>query len=566
MRRSVLVPFIVCELIAISSFHTLHADAAVSASSFTVDSPADLPDVRLDGLCLTSNGECTLRAALDEANNSPTPVAIRFAIPGLGLHTISPATVLPALTNPQAGITIDGFTQPGSRPNTDPQSDNALRTIEIAGGGPSGIDGIRITSSGNTIRGINIHGFRRSLWMQQPTSGNNSIVGNLVGLLPSGGFDPTNRLVPGSSCIVVQNGAHDNHIGTAGNANRNTISGCSHQGVAFYNGATTRNFVQNNIIGLDPTGTQRRQNQSHGVDINGFTSQTMVGGLAAGERNVISGNTQTGVEISHGTGTVDNAVVGNFIGTDTTGLVANLATRNNQHGVRLEGLPNCNNQPCALDEGNETITDNIIVNSAIAGVWIDKGVHDSVVARNWIGTMPNGIPAANAYALRIEAGSQRITVIYNIIANNQKGIQITPYGSMPTNTAASPTSAITVLMNVIDENGTNFPIDIAPFGVANDAYSGNASVNGDIRIPVLSAATSTSIAVSTCPGCLIELVTASGSSSYGGATATIGTAYADNTGHATIAFDQQSTPHIFSATATDSAGSTSEYARNLLIP
>ncbi|BCX13798.1 MAG: hypothetical protein KatS3mg085_330 [Candidatus Dojkabacteria bacterium] len=50
-------------------------------STFTVDSTSDEPDALLDGLCETALGECTLRAAIQEANNTPGFDIINFAIP-----------------------------------------------------------------------------------------------------------------------------------------------------------------------------------------------------------------------------------------------------------------------------------------------------------------------------------------------------------------------------------------------------------------------------------------------------------------------------------------------------
>ena len=84
-----------------------------------------------------------------------------------------------------------------------------------------------------------------------------------------------------------------------------------------------------------------------GVDINWSANGNVIGGTTAfQERNVISGNHHTGIEISHGTGTIGNQVVGNFIGTDPTGTGASAQTVNNVLGVRLEGKPDCGTNPC----------------------------------------------------------------------------------------------------------------------------------------------------------------------------------------------------------------------------
>src|SRR5204862_5845847 len=109
-------------------------------------------------------------------------------------------------------------------------------------------------------------------------------------------------------------GASYNHVGTPALADRNTISGCNHQGVALYNIGTDYNVIQNNIIGLDPTGTQRRAVISHGIDINTGSQHTLVGGSGPFEGNLVSGNNQEGVEISHNPYTLYNSIIGNRIG------------------------------------------------------------------------------------------------------------------------------------------------------------------------------------------------------------------------------------------------------------
>ena len=92
--------------------------AKVTAASvvFVVNSTTDRADVVADGTCQTPTpGECTLRAALNEADAiTGAPVLIQFAIPGNGVKRINVATRLPLIDNGTAGITIDGFTQPGT--------------------------------------------------------------------------------------------------------------------------------------------------------------------------------------------------------------------------------------------------------------------------------------------------------------------------------------------------------------------------------------------------------------------------------------------------------------------
>jgi hypothetical protein len=55
-------------------------------------------------------GSGSLRQAIIDANAAGG--TITFNIPGTGVHTISPLSVLPSLTN---SVIIDGYTQPGRR-------------------------------------------------------------------------------------------------------------------------------------------------------------------------------------------------------------------------------------------------------------------------------------------------------------------------------------------------------------------------------------------------------------------------------------------------------------------
>ena len=59
-----------------------------------------------------------------------TSDTINFNIPGTGVRTITPATVLPQITK---AVVIDGYTQPGASQNTLANGDNAVLLIELAG-------------------------------------------------------------------------------------------------------------------------------------------------------------------------------------------------------------------------------------------------------------------------------------------------------------------------------------------------------------------------------------------------------------------------------------------------
>ncbi|MEY2444483.1 MAG: hypothetical protein QOE00_1063 [Ilumatobacteraceae bacterium] len=541
-------------------------DVHAASVVFVVNSTGDGDDAAVDGACQTTTaGECTLRAALTEANAvGNAPVVIQFAIPGAGVKRIAVGTRLPLIDNTTYGITIDGFSQPGTAVNTDPLVDNAVRLIELVGTGGNGIDGLIFIGSNSAVRGLVVHGFRRDVRMTGKTAQFNQVTGNLIGLLPNGDLDPTYSGVNGAPCVDINNGASRNRIGMPGNATRNVIGGCYEKGVTFYNQFTWKNYVQNNLIGLDPTGTKRRGAQSMGIDINWSANGNIVGGTAFQERNVISGNLNSGVEISHGTGTINNQVVGNFIGTDPTGNSASAATANNQVGVRLEGKPDCGTVACPADESKETVTDNVIVNSGWGGILVDKGTHDSTIARNLIGRTLNGTVVGNGtFAVRLAAGVTHITVgPDNTVSGNHPGVQINPFGSDPKTTVSSTTRYNTITHNSIDvTNGLG--IDILPYGSVNQGGNGDPAVQERIDVPVLSVQ-GASVVAQTCSSCVVELFASNPpSGSFGPGSTYIATATANTSGAATFSQPATGWPAQITATATTPLGSTSEFAANI---
>src|SRR6476660_3236591 len=80
---------------------------------------------------INDTGTGSLRQAITDANSMGGGM-ITFNIPGTGIHTISPMTALPTITQT---VTIDGYTQPGSSANTNPPTMgiNAVLLIELNG-------------------------------------------------------------------------------------------------------------------------------------------------------------------------------------------------------------------------------------------------------------------------------------------------------------------------------------------------------------------------------------------------------------------------------------------------
>ncbi|GEM_PF-1765492 len=86
--------------------------AAASADTFTVDSVGDAPKTAVEPVCETAAGECTLRAAIEAADQETDFDTIAFdsaEFPGDLSGTIEPTSALPAITAP---TTVDGQCPP----------------------------------------------------------------------------------------------------------------------------------------------------------------------------------------------------------------------------------------------------------------------------------------------------------------------------------------------------------------------------------------------------------------------------------------------------------------------
>jgi hypothetical protein len=121
-----------------------------------------------------------------------------------------------------------------------------------------------------------------------------------------------------------------NLIGGSNPNDRNVISGNGSTGVQLYSADAKNNVVIGNFIGTDVAGQKAVANGKSGIAING-SAKNRIGGMIRGERNLISGNKEDGVVVN-GAGAVGNEIVNNLIGTDITG---SKAVANQWYGVEI---------------------------------------------------------------------------------------------------------------------------------------------------------------------------------------------------------------------------------------
>jgi CSLREA domain-containing protein len=393
VRRILLVLLIIPAVLGLTAL-------PAHALTFTVDSTADDDD----GTCLNSPlGDCTLREAINEANDTLLPDTINFNISGPGQHTIAvTGSPLPNITDP---VTIDGFSDPDDAGRIELDGTNAgagQLGLVVSGGG-----------NGTTIRGLVINDFGEGIRL---SVGGNTVQGNYIGTDETG-------LVAESNLVGMFVSGSGNQIGGTGAGQGNVISGNDNDGVGLPGASNT--VLEGNYIGLKADGSAALANGNQGVHIHGTSTNNTIGGTSAAARNVISGNSASGVAISSATNT-GNIIRGNYIGTKPNGTEA----LPNNTGVRIIAGSSNTIGGTAAGAGN-VISGNSSWGVSVARI-SDPGPSDITVQGNLIGTTASGNAALGNGSDGINIFDASNTVIgggaagaRNVISGNgQDGIDI----------------------------------------------------------------------------------------------------------------------------------------------
>jgi len=158
--------------------------------------------------------------------------------------------------------------------------------------------------SGNETNGVNFYG--------EDATGN-TVQGNLIGTDATG----TAALGNGESGIAIQNAAGENTVGGTDAAARNVLSGNTF-GILIGDLSVTGTRIQGNYIGTNATGDAVIPNAQTGILLWG--QNTVIGGSEDNAGNVISGNVFAGIDL--GGGSTGTTIQGNYIGLDATGSTA----------------------------------------------------------------------------------------------------------------------------------------------------------------------------------------------------------------------------------------------------
>ena len=345
------------------------------------------------------SGPGSLRQAILDATAGTGPDMIGFNISGGGVHTIRPASPLPALLHP---VAVDGTTQPGY---------TGQPLIELNGGaaGPDAL-GLILKGDNSAVKGLVINGFAHAA-IELTVGWTNTLTANYIGTDPTG-----TAAVPNGEGILLSFSSN-NILGGTTVADRNLIAGNLGSGIHVTSDVITQNnFIEGNYIGTDRSGTHALGNRT-GVELR--ESRNVVGGTAAGAGNLIAGN-DVGVAL-YNFGTV---LEGNRIGTDAAGTVP----LGNRIGVLLDSYP----AQQTVIGGTTAAARNIISGNSYAGVQITGSFASlNTVEGNYIGTDLAGAHAVgNGYGVLLSFGATSNVVggtaagARNLISGNATGVAV----------------------------------------------------------------------------------------------------------------------------------------------
>ena len=222
-------------------------------------------------------------------------------------------------------------------------------------------------------------------WSLSLTAVSNRILGNYIGTDAAG----TAAIGNGTGVFVDQTFGTVVGGSTAGAGN--LISGNAGHGVWLRGADTAASQVQGNLIGTAAGGVVGLGNSFEGVQIEGAPGNT-IGGTALGARNVISANGGQGVRIISA-GSMFNAVMGNYIGTNTAGS-ADLGNNGNGIFVSINASRNTIGGSLGTTPGGAcTGACNLISGNNQTGIQVFNSTSNTTVQGNFIGTNAAGTAA-----------------------------------------------------------------------------------------------------------------------------------------------------------------------------
>ncbi len=387
-----------------------------NAATLVVNSVEDAPDQAIDGVCLTAAGECTLRAAIEEANATAAADTIEFQIALSGIVNINLSTMLPVITNP---VHIDARTQPGYTGTPliaiggSGISGDGRGLLVSSPSGPSELSGLVMRyfsnaaatfSTTTTVRSsvfvdnnIGIEALAAGSKIGEMGAGNafyrNSFagvfVGTNIGISISG-----NNIGPTENGVISVGGNGYGVLIRSGEAEifNNVISG---NGIGVALEFQGRGHIHDNLIGTDASGTALLgAKQSRGVQLRGSQDNLV-------EHNTIA-NCMWGVEVW---GELRATVRGNYLGTTSAGT----GSLGNDIGVYIHNNATMNTI------GGPTLADRNVIVGSMTGIQVEDSVNNAILG-NLIGRDITNAPQPNMRGASLSDGATLVSG--NVIASN----------------------------------------------------------------------------------------------------------------------------------------------------
>lgn len=468
------------------------------------------------------------------------------------------------LSNNEYGlqITADGAVVTGNDIGTDPTGTQS-RGNNLAGINLTDAGGVTIGGTTAAARNIVSGNFGDGIDLTDTGPGD-VILGNYIGLDASGSTAvPIVNSLPGNEGDGITISASTDGdttavtVGGTSAADANVISSNQADGILIE--SASGNIIEGNLIGTDTSGENAIGSQGNGIDLEGETSNTTIGGSGSAG-NLISGDAGDGIYFGTDSSTTGNVVAGNKIGTDLTGTTA---------------IPN--------DGNGVTATYNVIIGTSGAGNIISgndgNGVElddsGNVLSFNAIGAQANTYGAA-----ALGNGLDGVLVLgnNNTIGSPTSGNSIAYNGDIGVAVGLSAAD-VTAIDNAIRGNNIylngGLGIDLGSDGVTmNHPTNPTPGPNNFQNFPVLTAVT-LSGDVATITGTLssapnstyyIDFFTSQiwDPTHYGEGQKYLGsiTVTTDASGNASFTATMSGVPSgfdYFASTATDSNGNTSEF-------
>ncbi|MDT7807412.1 MAG: hypothetical protein QOJ70_1225 [Acidobacteriota bacterium] len=278
--------------------------------------------------------------------------------------------------------------------------------------------------------------------------------------------------------------APNNTIGGTAAGERNIISGNAQNGIEVVGAPAGGNQIQGNFIGTDATGTAALGNVGNGIVFSDAPNST-IGGATAGARNIISGNNSSGIFLISSGPALNLSIGGNFIGTDASGT-ADLG--NALDGVTFDSASNNHLGSTIAAERN------VISGNNRNGVFMLNGGNNNVVTGNFIGTNAAGNSAIgnSSDGVRIDSSSN------NIVGGAAAGAGNLVEGNVGAGVSVISGTGNAIVANQIFNNGA-LGIDLGANGVTTNDGAGDpdTGANDLQNFPFLPSAASNGVSNST---------------------------------------------------------------------